>query len=313
MLRDQLDRGVSGNPNFITLGIGINDIGHGMSLEVQVDTVLAGVAALRGHAAECRALAEHARAVARERGLVLAEGSATIALAELELGLGDPEAAYDRLDRLAHGPGAHPAHRHSVVPALVEAATRPAAPPTPVRPPGGFAAWAQATGSGWALPLAARSLGLVAGDGAAGDAHLAEALRLHDRHRRPLDRARTELLIGERLRRARRKAEARAPLRAALEAFEGAGAEPWAERARDELRAAGGVAPRRGQRPLDRLTPQELQVARLVARGDSNRDVAAALFLSPRTVEYHLHKVFRKLGVRARAELAAALTGVETG
>ena len=163
---------------------------------------------------------------------------------------------------------------------------------------------ARRPGSGWALPLAARSLGLVAADPAEGDARLAEALRLHDRHRRPLDRARTELLIGERLRRARRKAEARGPLRAALETFEAAGAEPWAARARDELRAAGESAPARGGRPLDRLTPQELQVARLVARGDSNRDVAAALFLSPRTVEYHLHKVFRKLGVHARAELA---------
>ena len=65
--------------------------------------------------------------------------------------------------------------------------------------------------------------------------------------------------------------------------------------------------PRRGGRPLDRLTPQELQVARLVARGASNRDAAAALYLSPRTVEYHLHKVFKKLGVHARAELAAVL------
>ena len=87
---------------------------------------------------------------------------------------------------------------------------------------------------------------------------------------------------------------------------------PWAERARDELRAAGAPAARPGGRPLDRLTPQELQVARLVARGASNSDAAAALFLSPRTVEYHLHKVFRKLGLHARAELAAALAGSET-
>ena len=283
------------------------------NLALQVDTVLAGVAALRGREAECRGLAEQARSVARERGLVLAEGSATIALAELELAVGAPAAAYDRLDRLAHAPGAHPAHRFSVVPPLVEAAARAGYPEAAREAAVGFAAWARAIGSGWALPLAERSLGLVAADAAEGDARLAEALRLHDRHRRPLDRARTELLIGERRRRARRKAEARGPLRAALETFEGAGAAPWAARARDELRAAGESAPRRGRRPLDRLTPQELQVARLVARGDSNRDVAAALFLSPRTVEYHLHKVFRKLGVHARAELATALSGVETG
>ncbi len=277
------------------------------NLALQVDTVLAGVAALRGRAQECRDLAEGARAAARERGLVLTEGTATIALAELDLAAGAPAAAYERLDALAHGAGAHPAHRHSVVPTLVEAAARAGRPEDGRAAAEAFAAWAEATGSGWALPLAARSLGLVAADPAEGDARLAEALRLHDRHRRPLDRARTELLIGERLRRARRKAEARGPLRAALETFEAAGAEPWAARARDELRAAGERAPVRAGRPLDRLTPQELQVARLVARGDSNRDAAAALFLSPRTVEYHLHKVFRKLGVHARAELAAAL------
>ena len=283
------------------------------NLALQVDTVLAGVAALRGREEECRALAERVRAVARDRGLVLAEGTATIALAELELALGAPAAAYERLDQLAHAPGAHPAHRHNVVPTLVEAAARAGRAADARAAAEAFAAWARATGSGWALPLAARSLGLVAADPAAGDAQLAEALRLHDRHRRPLDRARTELLIGERLRRARRKAEARGPLRAALETFEAAGAEPWTARARDELRAAGESTPARGGRRLDRLTPQELQIARLVARGDSNRDVAAALFLSPRTVEYHLHKVFRKLGLHARAELAAALSRDETG
>ena len=167
--------------------------------------------------------------------------------------------------------------------------------------------WAEATGSGWALPLAERGLALTAAGDEEAEARFAAALALHERHRRALDRARTELLAGERLRRARRKAEARAPLRAALEAFEDAGALGPRDGAREELRAAGESAPRRGGRPLDRLTPQELQVARLVARGASNRDAAAALYLSPRTVEYHLHKVFRKLGVHARAELAAVL------
>jgi ATP/maltotriose-dependent transcriptional regulator MalT len=283
------------------------------NLALQVDTVLAGVAALRGREATCRALAERARAVARERGLVLVEGAATMALAELELALGTPDAAYERLDRLAHRPGAHMAHRFAVVPTLVEAAARAGRAAEARAAAEGFSEWARMTGSSWALPLAARSLALVATDHAEGDRLLAEAMALHHRHRRALDLARTELVSGERLRRARRKAEARGPLRAALEAFEAAGAVPWAERARDELRAAGESAPPRGGRPLDRLTPQELQVARLVARGASNRDAAAALFLSPRTVEYHLHKVFRKLGVHARAELAAALAGSETG
>ena len=135
----------------------------------------------------------------------------------------------------------------------------------------------------------------MAADEDEAEARFAEAMRLHDGHHRPLDRARTALLLGERLRRARHKAEARGPLRIALEDFARAGAAPWAERARDELRAAGGGAAQPRGRPLERLTPQERQVARLVAGGATNRDVAAALFLSPRTVEYHLHKVFRKL------------------
>ena len=274
------------------------------NLVVQVETVLAGVAALRGEAEACRNLAVGARAAARARGLVLAEGAAEIALAELDLALGAPDAAFRRVDRLAHGAGTHVAHRYGTLPLLVEAAVR-AGRRADARPAAElFAAWSDATGSGWAQPLAARGLALVS-EGADADAHFAEALARHDAHRRPLDRARTELLLGERLRRARRKTEARGPLRAALEAFEDAGAALWAERARDELRAAGESAPARAGRRLDRLTPQELRIARLVARGDANRDVAAALFLSPRTVEYHLHKVFRKLGVRGRAELAA--------
>jgi len=274
--------------------------------EAQAQAALAQVLALRGDAETGHRLAVAARAAATDRGLVLVEGAATLALAELELAAGDADAAFERLDGLVHGPDAHPAHRFAPVPVLVEAAARAGRASEAHAAAERFAGWAQAVGTPWAAPLAARSLALVA-DGAEADARFAEAMRLHDRHRRPLDRARTALLLGERLRRARRKAEARGPLRTALEDFERAGARPWAERARDELRAAGASAPRPGGRPLERLTPQERQVARLVAAGASNRDAAAALFLSPRTVEYHLHKVFRKLRVHGRTELAALL------
>jgi DNA-binding NarL/FixJ family response regulator len=88
-----------------------------------------------------------------------------------------------------------------------------------------------------------------------------------------------------------------------LSGFETLRADPWAERARVELRATGETAQRRDPTSLEDLTPQELQIARLVAEGSSNREVAAHLFLSPRTVEYHLHKVFTKLGIASRAEL----------
>ena len=283
------------------------------NLALQVDAVRAGIAALRGEEEACRNLAADVMGVARDRGLVLAEGAATVAVAELELASGAPDAAHQRLHRLVHGPGAHPAHRFGVIPPLVEAAARAGQTASARADADTFAAWAEATGSPWARPLATRGLALVAASPEEAE-HLFERARSeHDGHRRPLDRARTDLLAGEQLRRNRKKAEARVPLQAALEIFEAAGATRWAERAREELRAAGVSAARRLQRPLDRLTPQELRIARLVASGASNRDAGAALYLSPRTVEYHLHKVFKKLRVHSRAELAALLTGAETG
>jgi DNA-binding NarL/FixJ family response regulator len=98
-------------------------------------------------------------------------------------------------------------------------------------------------------------------------------------------------------------------LRAALEALESLEAELWAARARNGLRASGETARKREPSTLDQLTAQELQVAQLVAQGTSNREVAAQLFLSPRTIDFHLRNVFRKLGVTSRHQLAPLLTG----
>jgi DNA-binding NarL/FixJ family response regulator len=120
------------------------------------------------------------------------------------------------------------------------------------------------------------------------------------------NRARTQLAYGEFLRRSRRRVDARVHLRAALETFEDLGAAACAERARQELRASGESARRRDASAVEELTPQELQVAGLVRRGLSNRDVAARLFVSPRTVDFHLRNVFAKLGVASRGELAAS-------
>ena len=114
-----------------------------------------------------------------------------------------------------------------------------------------------------------------------------------------------ELALGERLRRAKQRAEAREPLTQALDEFERLGAKPWAERARAELRATGGSAgARRATAAADQLTPHELQIAVLVAQGMTNREAAAALFLSPKTIEYHLGQIYRKLDVRGRSQLA---------
>ena len=119
----------------------------------------------------------------------------------------------------------------------------------------------------------------------------------------PLQQARTQLLYGEWLRRERRRLDARGHLRNALEAFRGLGAVPWAERAEAELRATGETGRKRDVYAVEQLTPQELQIAGLVARGLTNRDIAAQLYLSPRTVDYHLRKIFTKLGIASRAEL----------
>ena len=129
-----------------------------------------------------------------------------------------------------------------------------------------------------------------------------EALRLHAEGDRPFDRARTELVYGEFLRR-KRRGDAREQLRSALAGSSRFRAEPWAQRARTELRATGETARKRDPGTIDQLTPQELQIAQLVGEGLSNKDVAAQLFLSPRTVEYHLYKVFAKLGIASRSEL----------
>ncbi len=131
------------------------------------------------------------------------------------------------------------------------------------------------------------------------------ALDAHARSPRRPDRARTELAFGEFLRRSRRRVDAREHLRAALGTFEDLGAERWATRARHELRASGETSRKRDFGKAADLTPQERHVAELVRRGLSNRDAAAQLFLSPRTIDFHLRHVFAKLGVSSRAELTA--------
>lgn len=135
--------------------------------------------------------------------------------------------------------------------------------------------------------------------------HLAEAMRWHRRSAAPFERARTEHLLGSWLRR-RRDPRSRETLASALSTFERLGATAWAERTRDELRAAG-VRVARPESALADLTPQELQVAVVVGQGHSNREVAAQLFLSVKTVEYHLNKAFLKLGLSRRGQLAALL------
>jgi DNA-binding CsgD family transcriptional regulator len=156
--------------------------------------------------------------------------------------------------------------------------------------------------SRWASGIEARARALLS-EGDVADGLYRESIVSLSGTRVRLELARTQLLYGEWLRRERRRLDAREQLRAALEAFTGMGAEAFARRAERELLATGEHARRRTVDTMGQLTPQETQISRLVAGGRTNRQIAAQLFISPSTVEYHLKKVFRKLGVTSRTQL----------
>jgi DNA-binding CsgD family transcriptional regulator/tetratricopeptide (TPR) repeat protein len=164
----------------------------------------------------------------------------------------------------------------------------------------------RASGTDWALGIQARSQALL-GDGEVAEALYRQAIERLARSRIAVHAARARLLYGEWLRRQNRRAEAREPLRAAYEMFCHFGAGGFAARAQRELLATGETVRRPTPETREELTPQEAQVARLAGAGLSNPEIGAQLFISPRTVEYHLHKVFVKLGISSRRALRAAL------
>jgi len=158
-------------------------------------------------------------------------------------------------------------------------------------------------GSGWARGIEARVRALLS-EGEVAESLYRESLTHLARTRVRVELARTHLLYGEWLRRERRRLDARKHLRTALELFTGMGVEAFALRAERELLATGEHARKRTVDTRDQLTPQETQIARLAAEGHTNREIAAQLFISPSTVEYHLRKAFRKLDVKSRTQLA---------
>jgi DNA-binding CsgD family transcriptional regulator len=170
--------------------------------------------------------------------------------------------------------------------------------------------FAEATEQAWAGAAAAHGRAvLAAARGEDAQPDFDTSLKLHARSPRIFDRARTELAYGEYLRRTRRRVAAREHLRAALQTFEDLRATPWVERAGRELRASGESTRRRDETAPVELTPTELQVAQLVQQGLSNREVAAQLFVSPRTVDFHLRNVYTKAGVSSRTELTTVNLG----
>jgi DNA-binding CsgD family transcriptional regulator len=197
------------------------------------------------------------------------------------------------------GPGGHPIVGLLSAADLAEAAARSGRPDDGAEPLAALRAWSREAGTPIAAALAARAEGVLADD----PGLLEQALALLEGLDRPFDQARAHLLLGEHLRRDRRRAAARRHLRAAADHFDQLGAEPWSRRAGDELRASGESLRHRAPGERLTLTPQEHKIARMVADGITNREIAAQLFLSPRTVDYHLRNVFAKLDISSRAEL----------
>jgi DNA-binding CsgD family transcriptional regulator len=264
--------------------------------------ILAFCAAVHGDESETRRLADEVHAVAAAHGLPMHASAAEYALAMLDLGRGNWLEAFERLQGLLDPLTAGPLLARFALPNAIEAAVRAGRPEAAAASLAVFETWAAASGAGWAPPVVACCRGLLA-DGETATAHYEEALALRG-DARPFDLARIQLLCGEHLRRERRRADARVQLRAALDAFERMRAEPWSERARAELRASGETARKRDPSTMSQLTPQELQIARLVAEGLANKEIAAQLFLSPRTIDSHLRNVFSKLAITSRTQLA---------
>jgi DNA-binding CsgD family transcriptional regulator len=275
---------------------------------------LAWLEARQGRPEQSRLHAEEALGLSRDMGLGQSEAWAMAALGELELTLGRADAALARFEeqraaRRSRGigdPDLGPA------PELVEIYLRLGRGPEAAKVAEEFTRAASAKAQPWALARAARCGGLIAAGGES-DRLFETALALHAQTPDSFETGRTHLAFGARLRRERQRVRARGQLRAAIEVFDRLGAEPWSEMARAELAATGETARRRDVTTLNDLTPQELQIALSLAGGRTTRETAAALFLSPKTIEYHLRNVYRKLGIGSRSELKAAMDTLATG
>jgi DNA-binding CsgD family transcriptional regulator len=262
----------------------------------------------RGRDAEATALIEERRqdAVRRGEGLWLAAEDWGSAIRYNGLGrYEDALAAAERAADAARGLGPP----ILLLAELIEAAARSGNAERAAGPLAHLAEIAHAAGTEWALGTHARAAAILA-DGEAAERLYREAVERLSHIRTRATLARAHLLYGEWLRREHRRVDAREQLRVAYGMLSEMGMEAFAERAQRELLATGETVRKRSVATLDELTPQEVQVARLAAGGQTNPEIAGQLFLSPRTVEWHLSKVFGKLGIGSRRELRAALSDV---
>jgi DNA-binding CsgD family transcriptional regulator len=268
--------------------------------------IIAEIEAAQGRDDDCLQHARDADRLAGNAGLRLLQVRARLSPALLEFGRGRLEEAitgYEGIRRLAAGWGiGHP--YYSPIADLIEAYARTGAVDQARALLPEYLAQVPGDANPAPAARAARCRGIVAaGDF---DQHFREAIALHERSDVVFQHARTHLAYGERLRRAQRRREARVQLRVAIEIFDRLDARPWAERARAELRASGETMTSTGNGG-EQLTPQELQIALLVSQGRTNAEIGRAVFLSTRTVEFHLSRTYRKLGVASRTELTRRL------
>jgi DNA-binding CsgD family transcriptional regulator len=268
------------------------------------------LAVLRGREHDAAAMLEVAAADATQRGEGIGLTVIAWARAVLYNTLGIPDQAFAAAQAAIDCPTNSAAAAWGMV-ELVEAGARIHEPEAAGEAAGRFAEIAKAAGTDWALGVDARSRALLS-TGTTAEQLYREALDRLGRSHMRVDFARTHLLYGEWLRRENRRVDARAQLRAADDQFTSMGMDAFAERARNELLATGERVRKRIDETRDELTAQERQIARLARDGLSNPEIGARLFLSPRTVEWHLHKVFSKLGVRSRGELSNALPSSES-
>lgn len=291
------------------------ELGESIGAEATVGypllTTAAMVAACRGQVQQCTDVVDRALEVSRAMGTTSFESFGLAALTMLSMSDGDWTAAAEQMTVLADEVANSGVTMPTTVPVLLsraEALHRSGLDAEAAKHSELLSEEAKRTQIPLVLAIAARTRALREPQQA--EAHLDEALKWHAQDGDPFEEARTFLIAGELARRARKNIEARVPLRSALLTFRRLEATPWIERATSELRAAGADDPqdRSDLNVVATLTPRELRVALAVAEGGTNREVAATLFISPKTVDYHLGKVFRKLSVRTRTELATTIS-----